>query len=93
MINKIEPTLLKRVQTLKEDQLLECVLYANKYKDLSKQLKDNFTAKDYNDLNVVNSLNDYKVGYSDGKWYLHNTTTQKSVKYPCDRISLMYEQK
>ena len=57
------------------------------------ELKDNFTAKDYNDLNVVNSLNDYKVGYSDGKWYLHNTTTQKSVKYPCDRISLMYEQK
>ena len=57
------------------------------------ELKDNFTAKDYNDLNVVNSLGDYKVSYSNGSWYLNNTTTQKYIKYPCDRISLMYEQK
>ena len=57
------------------------------------ELKDNFTIKDYSDLNVVNNLNDYKVGYSNDNWYLHNTTNQKYVKYPCDRISLMYEQK
>ena len=57
------------------------------------ELKDNFTAKDYTDLNIVNSLNDYKVEYTNGSWYLHNTATQKYVKYACDRISLMYEQK
>ena len=57
------------------------------------ELKDYFTTKDYNDLNVVNSLSDYKVSYSNGSWYLNNTTTQKYIKYPCERISLMYEQK